>query len=196
MPIKMIVKNGPSTITLSPVYADSKRPAIVGGPLRFSYEFEQVHFHWGKTDDVGSEHTIDGQHYPLEMHAVHIKENHTLEEALEDPDGIAVIAYMANQTERKNEAIRHLDEVQTNIANTKSDGTYELPTPFPINEVLVPFDRDYYYYDGSLTTSPYTENVTWIIAPSNINITKLQITNFRKFRESNCRQTQELNARS
>ena len=32
---------------------------------------DSFHFHWGKTDDYGSEHTFDGTHYPLEAHFVH-----------------------------------------------------------------------------------------------------------------------------
>ena len=40
------------------------------GGLNGSYEFAQAHLHWGSTDDVGSEHTINGKHYPMEMHLV------------------------------------------------------------------------------------------------------------------------------
>ena len=40
------------------------------GGLNGSYEFAQAHFHWGSVDDVGSEHTINGKHYPMEMHLV------------------------------------------------------------------------------------------------------------------------------
>lgn len=36
-------------------------PFITGGPLfDFRYEFEQMHFHWGK-DDFGSEHKLNGE---------------------------------------------------------------------------------------------------------------------------------------
>ena len=28
---------------------------------------DQFHFHWGEVDDKGSEHTIDGKSYPLEV---------------------------------------------------------------------------------------------------------------------------------
>eukprot|EP01084_Bolivina_argentea_P059806 109259_1 len=30
-----------------------------------------LHFHWGLTDDAGSEHFVDGHQYPLEVHFVH-----------------------------------------------------------------------------------------------------------------------------
>ena len=38
--------------------------------LHGSYEFVQAHLHWGSTKKAGSEHTIKGKHYPMEMHLV------------------------------------------------------------------------------------------------------------------------------
>lgn len=35
------------------------------------YRLAQMHFHWGETNDVGSEHFLKGQSYPLELHFVH-----------------------------------------------------------------------------------------------------------------------------
>ena len=42
-------------------YEDGKVPYVCGGGLPGCYEFLQLHFHWGITADVGSEHTINGQ---------------------------------------------------------------------------------------------------------------------------------------
>lgn len=41
----------------------SKQPYIIGGPLESDepYIFEQMHFHWGRRDEHGSEHVINGQ---------------------------------------------------------------------------------------------------------------------------------------
>lgn len=41
------------------IEADS-RPTITGGPLSGTYEFAQLHFHWGENDTMGSEDLIDG----------------------------------------------------------------------------------------------------------------------------------------
>ena len=38
-----------------------------GGPLSGEYQMLQLHFHWGGDDTRGSEHTIDGKEYPLEV---------------------------------------------------------------------------------------------------------------------------------
>ena len=40
---------------------------ISGGGLIGSYTAVQFHFHWGSSSDKGSEHTIDGKQYPLEV---------------------------------------------------------------------------------------------------------------------------------
>ena len=38
-----------------------------GGPLRESYRLHQFHFHWGTTDDYGSEHLVDGAKFSAEV---------------------------------------------------------------------------------------------------------------------------------
>ncbi len=35
------------------------------------YCFDSLHFHWGATNEFGSEHFIDNKSYPLEVHLVH-----------------------------------------------------------------------------------------------------------------------------
>lgn len=44
-------------------------PKIKGSGVEDNeYQFNQLHFHWNKNDDIdGSEHAIDGQRYALEM---------------------------------------------------------------------------------------------------------------------------------
>ena len=34
---------------------------LTGGPLEGEYKILQLHFHWGATDTLGSEHTLDGE---------------------------------------------------------------------------------------------------------------------------------------
>ena len=35
------------------------------------YCFDSLHFHWGKHNGHGSEHTVNGESFPLEVHLVH-----------------------------------------------------------------------------------------------------------------------------
>ncbi|XP_050797273.1 carbonic anhydrase 1 isoform X2 [Gopherus flavomarginatus] len=43
------------------------RSVVTGGPLIGNYRLHQFHFHWGQTDDHGSEHTVDGEKYASEV---------------------------------------------------------------------------------------------------------------------------------
>ena len=59
-----------------------------------SYQMLQLHFHWGSDNSRGSEHTINGEEFPMEMHIVHKKVGLTVEEALGTSDGLAVVGQM------------------------------------------------------------------------------------------------------
>ena len=42
-------------------------PCVSGGGLDGEYNVGQFHFHWGRDDSRGSEHTIDGRQFPMEV---------------------------------------------------------------------------------------------------------------------------------
>lgn len=66
-----VVNNG-KTVVLSLMDDDlTAVPEIKGGGLPNVFRFAQLHFHWGNTSDTGSEHTYNGNAYPLEVHLVH-----------------------------------------------------------------------------------------------------------------------------
>ena len=70
---------------------------LEGGPLPdgVKYLLVQTHWHWGPDDTLGSEHTIEGRKFPLEVHMVHYNEKYKdMEEASNHVDGIAVNAIM------------------------------------------------------------------------------------------------------
>ena len=69
---------------------------LSGGPLPGTrYTLVQTHWHWGPNDTLGSEHTIQGKKFPLEIHMVHFNDKYKdLEEASNHPDGVAVNAIM------------------------------------------------------------------------------------------------------
>lgn len=47
---------------------DQAQPLFIsGGGLPVEYPLVQFHFHWGYDSDEGSEHTLDGRQYPLEV---------------------------------------------------------------------------------------------------------------------------------
>jgi len=46
-----------------------KTVGVSGSALSNDYYLEQFHFHWGTDNSFGSEHTIDGNAYPMEVTA-------------------------------------------------------------------------------------------------------------------------------
>ncbi len=62
----------------------------------YTYSFVQLHFHWGADDSKGSEHTVDGVQYPLEMHMVHYNSDvyDSIGDAVTEENGLAVIGFL------------------------------------------------------------------------------------------------------
>ena len=63
---------------------------VSGGPLDHAYQLQQLHFHWGAENSRGSEHTLDGRRFPMEMHLVHHR-HHFHKHKKNDEEAIAVL---------------------------------------------------------------------------------------------------------
>jgi carbonic anhydrase len=57
---------------------------------------------------------------------------------------------------------------------------------------LLPADRAYYTFDGSLTTPPCSEGVTWYVLEHPVTATAAEIEQFSKLYRDNARPTQPL----
>uniref|UniRef100_A0A914XFT3 Carbonic anhydrase n=1 Tax=Plectus sambesii TaxID=2011161 RepID=A0A914XFT3_9BILA len=157
---------------------DSKQPFITGGGLDGKYFLVGFHFHWGTHDKRGSEHTVNGQHFPLEIHFVHQKANLTAVESKSKSDGLAVVAvwfYIDNNNDKP------LAQLETAYLNTEF---YE--QTFNINDVLlddmIPSNRAAYFrYNGSLTTPSCEESVIWTIFQEPLTVVDRQVKCLAKF---------------
>lgn len=135
------------------------------------FTLAQFHFH------AESEHTIDGKHYPLEGHFV-----------FKAQDGrLAVIGVMYQAGDANPAAQAVIDDLE------KKDG--KQPQPSIDIAALMPTQRGYYHYLGSLTTPPLTENVEWYVLPTPVTMSKEQIATFLNHYRHNNRKTQPLNGR-
>ena len=139
------------------------------------YELLQFHFH------QPSEHLILGQAADMEAHFVH-KDRET--------GDLVVLAVLMSEG-KINQA---LDRVWNKIPY--SDRTEEVSNLIINASNLLPEDiYRYYRYQGSLTTPPCSENVTWLVLKQPIEISKLQIDRFLKIVGNNARPVQPLNDR-
>jgi carbonic anhydrase len=140
-----------------------------------TYKLAQFHFH------AGSEHTIGGTRYPLEVHLVHLNE----------AKNIAVIGILFEEGE-ENVLLKKIYEKMPDEVNESISEALEID----VNNLL-PKERSYYHYSGSLTTPPCTEGVKWFVMKNTITASKEQIERISKFMPvNNYRPVQPLNGRT
>jgi carbonic anhydrase len=139
-----------------------------------AYQLLQYHFH------APSEHTVKGRHSPMEMHMVH-----------KAADGKLAVVGVFIEEGQHNAAF---DPVWSNLPKEKG-----LESHFPSVKVnvddLLPAARTSYRYDGSLTTPPCSEGVTWIVMTTPIQLAGGQIGQFTALVNKNNRPVQPLNGR-
>lgn len=133
-----------------------------------NFTLTQFHFH------AESEHTVDGKHYPLEAHFVNTAQ-----------DGrIAVIGVFFTEGKEN----KGFQEVLDDVNNEKEDPITDL-------DDMIPENKSYYHYLGSLTTPPLNENVEWYVLKNPVEVSSEQIETFRKLYSHNNREVQPLNDR-
>nr|ANJ65965.1 carbonic anhydrase [Hydroides elegans] len=174
---------------------------LTGGDLGETFIFEQLHFHWGHDDSLGSEHTVNGMAYPMEMHLVHYASSYgSFANAVDKPNGLAVLGFFFQISEFDNPNLQNLVDALDVIPNTDETATV---APFSIYDLIAYGLGPYYRYYGSLTTPPCYESVIWTVFARTIPISSSQMSHFRTLfddhahvLEDNFRPTQPLNSRS
>merc|ERR1712087_682517 len=166
-----------------------------------SFCLDSAHFHWGLGDDTGSEHTINGYQWPLELHFVHYScakaslgstlenfqtELDVLDQEIkgEDTHQLGVVGIMFDVVEADNPAFDSLFSVMDSqhISYPPSaDDASHVVKDLDMGG-LIPSDlssRGYYAYEGSLTTPPCTNIVRWHVMNARQTIGINQIAKFR-----------------
>nr|XP_004656973.1 carbonic anhydrase 2 [Jaculus jaculus] len=171
---RRILNNGHS---FNVEFDDSEDKAVLkDGPLKETYRLIQFHFHWGSSDDQGSEHTVDKVKYPAELHLVHWNTKYgDFGKAVQQPDGLAVLGIFLKIGRNK----PGLQKVLDALSSIKTKGkSADFPNFDPCG--LLPECLEYWTYPGSLTTPPLLECVTWIVLKEPITISSEQMMEFRK----------------
>ena len=155
---------------------------LSGGPLQSgsTYKILQLHFHWGANDARGSEHTVGGREYPIEMHIVHIRNGFA--DPLNTPTGLAVTGFFFEISPIDNVALFPLTSALSSIVNSKDSIPFS-GSSFNINDLISPVATTsaYTYYSGSLTTPTCNEVVEWINILTPLKISSRQLALFRYF---------------
>ena len=141
---------------------------------RSVYRLKQFHFH------TPSEHTIDGSHFPLEVHFVH-----------QDEQGrFAVLAALYQE----GPANENLAKIIAHFPKAKGQSA-EIPEVSLDLNFHMPATNASYTYLGSLTTPPCTEGVEWLVFRDPISASKDQLEAFARVLGTTNRPVQPLNGR-
>jgi carbonic anhydrase len=138
-----------------------------------TYELLQFHFH------TPSEHQIGGEAAPMELHLVHRN----------DANQLAVAGVML-ENGATNPVI---NTIWQNIPEQQKVNAVEGMTINAAN--LLPNNKSYFSYEGSLTTPPCSESVMWHILTEPIQVSEAQIAAFERLYPVNARPIQATNGR-
>lgn len=165
------------------------------------FRLAQFHFHWGRINEEGAEHVVDGKRGCGEVHFVFINKKYERSRfAVTHADGIIVLGYMLN-VERKSV----FDEIFKSIPLIKVSNDEVRDVSLRISELFQDKQkvREFFVYQGSLTTPPCNESVTWFLSSLTLGISQEQLTQLRSQRvdehtqlEHNFRPLQPLNGRT
>jgi carbonic anhydrase len=139
------------------------------------YELKQLHFH------TPAEHLVDGITYPMELHMVHTLQNR--------PDKYLVVGILFKEGSHNG----FIEEILSRVpaeAGARFDGSMQ------INALdVLPVVDGYYHYEGSLTTPPYSETVTWLVMKDSHEAAAGQIERLNRLEGNNARHIQDLHGR-
>ncbi len=139
------------------------------------FELVQYHFH------APSEHTVDGQDAPLEVHFVHRSAAGQL----------AVIGVLVEEGDHD----PLWDPILANLPSVPGDERHLEALELDMDE-LQPLPVRYYRYEGSLTTPPCTEGVRWIVMAERRQISAEQMAAITSRLHQNNRPEQPLGERT
>ncbi|XP_062845187.1 carbonic anhydrase 4-like [Trichomycterus rosablanca] len=150
---------------------------VSGGNLTQTYKAISVEFHWGKNGTSGSEHTIDGEKYPMEMHIQHIKNSYVgLEDALPDQSGVAMLSFFFVESAIPNKQYSTFIEALKNVQEASTETEFNVS----LDSLILPMNQlsSYYRYEGSLTAPSCNEAVVWTVFKHPIPLSHDQLAEF------------------
>ncbi|XP_031417316.1 carbonic anhydrase 9-like [Clupea harengus] len=150
--------------------------SVSGGALSTSYDTLQFHLHWGNlSSSPGSEHTVDGKRYPMELHIVNAKSiyNGNIHEIAKDSEGLAALGFFFEVDPGTTDQPASWRSLASHLANIIEKGHYVNITGISMNDLISGVDTtSYYRYLGSLTTPNCDEAVIWTVFRDSIKVSQ------------------------
>ncbi|XP_063704466.1 carbonic anhydrase-like [Culicoides brevitarsis] len=183
LPTSIKLQNDGHSVKYTPTYANGEQVTISGGPLADEYVLHHFHFHWGSTNDKGSEHYLNGRQFASEIHLVHYnKKYRSFDDAAAQPQGLAVIGFFYQISSRLQDSF--LDQGLDAVRNPNDTTTLREEDTYSISDIIGDTPFEFISYAGSLTTPPCYETVTWIVGTEILEMSETEIQAFRRLRDS------------
>ena len=143
---------------------------------RQSFQLESFHFH------APSEHWLDGRPHDMELHLVHRNP---------ETGNLAVLGVLVDGDAPRGPEPDPLCKFLGDVQNAEAGSEVEFkPAMF-----LPEFPSRYYRYEGSLTTPPFTSNVSWVVMAEPLHVSQEELADLKDLFEKPARPPQPLHRR-